>query len=267
MAEKIADKVSITICGDGGCGKSSITLRLVRSQWTSDYDPTIEDSYSVTRAVDGLSYHLSLTDTAGQEEYRGLWAASNLQSDAFLLVYDITNSNSIEGLQWFLDMISIEAENRVEENNRLLREKGTRVRGKREEGWRIPPVMIVAGNKCDLKDARVVSSKTGWEWARSRGCGFMETSAREMVNIEETFAWIVRRVVDNRKSELGISTARSKGHTPQTSSAGGLGAYGIPSQITPQSHDASSSAARLNNEKSEFEGRTPWWRKLFSCFS
>lgn len=85
-------------------------------------------------------------------------------------------------------MISIEAENRLEENNRLLREKGNRVRGRREEGWRIPPVMIVTGNKCDLKDARVVSSKDGWEWARSRGCGFMETSAREMVNIEETFA-------------------------------------------------------------------------------
>lgn len=138
--------------------------------------------------MDGLAYHLSLTDTAGQEEYRGLWAASNLQSDAFLLVYDITNNNSLEGLSWFLDMISIEAENRLEENNRLLREKGNRVRGRREEGWRIPPVMIVTGNKCDLKDARVVSSKAGWEWARSRGCGFMETSAREMVNIEETFA-------------------------------------------------------------------------------
>ena len=33
----MADKISITICGDGGCGKSSITLRLVRSQWTSEY--------------------------------------------------------------------------------------------------------------------------------------------------------------------------------------------------------------------------------------
>lgn len=85
-------------------------------------------------------------------------------------------------------MIGIEAENRLEENNRLLREKGTRVRGKREEGWRIPPVIIIAGNKCDLKDARLVSAKYAWEWARSRGCGFMETSAREMVNIEETFA-------------------------------------------------------------------------------
>ncbi len=29
--------ISITVCGDGGCGKSSITLRLVRSQWTHEY--------------------------------------------------------------------------------------------------------------------------------------------------------------------------------------------------------------------------------------
>lgn len=50
------------------------------------------------------------------------------------------------------------------------------------------PVKLVAGNKCDLKDGRVVSSRQGLEYARSRGCGFMETSAREMVNIEETFA-------------------------------------------------------------------------------
>src|SRR5947199_8997483 len=57
-------------------GKSSITLRLVRSAWTHDYDPTIEDSYSVTRTIDGQTSHLSLTDTAGQEEYRSLWAAS-----------------------------------------------------------------------------------------------------------------------------------------------------------------------------------------------
>lgn len=52
----------------------------------------------------------------------------------------------------------------------------------------MPPVKIVAGNKCDLKEGRVISSRQGLEWARKMGCGFMETSAREMVNIEETFA-------------------------------------------------------------------------------
>lgn len=50
-------------------GKSSISLRLVRSKWTNEYDPTIQDSYSTTRVVDGRTYQLALTDTAGQEEY------------------------------------------------------------------------------------------------------------------------------------------------------------------------------------------------------
>jgi len=110
-----------------------------------------------------------LTDTAGQEEYRGLWAASNLRSDAFLLVYDITNANSLDALDYFMDMIDMETEQRLDNGG-------------------VPPVKIVAGNKCDLQGARQIKSPQGLEWARKRKCGFMETSAREMVNIEETFA-------------------------------------------------------------------------------
>jgi GTPase KRas protein len=110
-----------------------------------------------------------LTDTAGQEEYRGLWATSNLKSDAFLLVYDITNASSLDTLDHFATLIEMEEEERM-------------------NGGNVPPVKLVAGNKCDLQSQRVVKSAQGLEWARSRNCGFMETSAREMVNIEETFA-------------------------------------------------------------------------------
>lgn len=56
------------------------------------------------------------------------------------------------------------------------------------------PVCLVAGNKCDLQSMRQVGAREGLEWARTRGFGFMETSAREMVNIEETFActwWVM----------------------------------------------------------------------------
>ena len=129
----------------------------------------VEDSYSVTRTIDGKPYYLSLTDTAGQEEYRGLWAASNLRSDAFLLVYDITAASSLSTLEYFLQMIDMECDHRHDSGG-------------------VQPVKIIAGNKCDLKDSRVISSRQGLEFARSRDCGFMETSAREMVNIEETFA-------------------------------------------------------------------------------
>jgi len=272
---KMADKISITICGDGGCGKSSITLRLVRSQWTHEYDPTIEDSYSVTRTIDGLPYFLSLTDTAGQEEYRGLWAASNLQSDAFLLVYDITNASSLDTLDYFMDMIDIEEENRAEENSRIRLERDKKATP------RAPPVKIVAGNKCDLKDNRVVTSRQGLEWARKRGCGFMETSAREMVNIEETFALIVRRVVEARK--LAIQGGTSNMLPTQSHS---------PSKTSPQAGSSSLMPPFHNNAVSQTQPLTPlaekdgfyddqegldrrkgigakfkvWWKKLFSCF-
>lgn len=168
---------------------------------TPSYDPTIEDSYSVTRAVDGHSYYLMLTDTAGQEEYRGLWAASNLQSDAFLLVYDITAPSSLDALDYFMEMIDMETENRL-------------------DNGKTPPVKIVAGNKCDLQAQRQIEAKTGLEWARKRGCGFMETSAREMVNIEETFALLVRRVVEARAS-AGRGATTSFPQTPKLPPTGG----------------------------------------------
>lgn len=193
--------ITITICGDGGCGKSSITLRLVHSQWTNEYDPTIEDSYSLTRRIDGVTYHLALTDTAGQEEYRGMWASSNLSADAFLMVYDITSPDSLDALQYFDDLVSMEAEMRLDNADRAKmagldpRRGDEYVRG----GRIVPPVKIVAGNKCDLAERRRVPASAGLDWARRHGCGFMETSARLEVNVEETFALIVRRVVEARR--------------------------------------------------------------------
>ncbi|KAH8724576.1 P-loop containing nucleoside triphosphate hydrolase protein [Phaeosphaeriaceae sp. PMI808] len=221
-------RITITVCGDGGCGKSSITLRLVRSQWTSEYDPTIEDSYSVTRAVDGVPYYLMLTDTAGQEEYRGLWAASNLKSDAFLLVYDITSSDSLNALDYFMEMIDMEEEGRLDQG-------------------KTPPVKIVAGNKCDLQGQRQIKAKDGLEWARKRKCGFMETSAREMVNIEETFALLVRRVVEARRlaagDNHGIQTQGYRNATLPPPKANGSPSY------TPY-------------EKGDGEPKDGFWNKL-----
>jgi len=151
-----------------------------------------------------------------------MWASSNLGADAFLLVYDITNLQSLENLEGFVGMIEQETEIREETYRRELwdRERGRGRKGNaglgnnnkdadggKEKGF-VKPVMIVAGNKCDLQSQRQVSARTGLEWARSRNYGFMETSARATVNIEETFALIVRRVVEaRRRAEMDVGVA------------------------------------------------------------
>lgn len=166
----------------------------------------------MTRTVDGLPYFLSLTDTAGQEEYRGLWASQNLKSDAFLLVYDITNADTLETLDYFMEMIDIESEQRIEDGQRLREQEiAVRSRGDGQTDYgpgddddfvvvgMPPPVKIMAGNKSDLRDSRAVSARQGLEYARKNGCGFMETSAREMVNIEETFARKFEKLICGRR--------------------------------------------------------------------
>lgn len=251
--------ISITICGDGGCGKSSITLRLVRSQWTSEYDPTIEDSYSLTRHIDGTTYHLSLTDTAGQEEYRGMWASSNLGADAFLMVYDITSRESLDALQYFDDLVNMEAETRLDNADRAKR-AGLSPADANNFGSggskTVPPVKIVAGNKCDLQESRRVPAAAGLEWARKRGCGFMETSARLEVNIEETFALIVRRVVEARRlAETGLMeniAMNARGMTKPLSP--------IPNSVNNEKRAPGVRGPNLNGDK--IRPRSGFWQKL-----
>ncbi|KAK9779151.1 putative Ras small GTPase, ras subfamily [Seiridium cardinale] len=255
--------ISITICGDGGCGKSSITLRLVRSQWTSEYDPTIEDSYSITRRIDGTTYHLSLTDTAGQEEYRGMWASSNLGADAFLLVYDITSVDSLDALGYFNDLIDMESETRLDNANRAQKAGLSPGAGGGESGNRtIPPVKLVAGNKCDLQESRQVMASQGLDWARKRGCGFMETSARLEVNIEETFALIVRRVVEGRRlAEMGVLNTTE------------MDRRGVTKPLTPlgsdrdgdnEKRDMGTRGPRMSNQDQAGRGRAFW--KSLRCW-
>jgi len=96
----------------------------------------------------------------------------------------------------------------------------------------VAKVKVIAGNKCDLASQRAVSSAEGLGWARSRGMGFMETSAKLKVNVEETFALIVRRVMEARKAAA-----------EQTLRGGG---GGVASEKAGQGQVATS---RVNDEK------------------
>lgn len=137
-----------------------------------------------------------------------MWASTNLGADAFLMVYDITSAPSLDALGYFNDMIDMEAETRLDHATRA-RLAGYKYTPAAEYGSNatktVAPIKFVAGNKCDLSESRQVPATAGLDWARKRGCGFMETSARLEVNIEETFALIVRRVVEARRmAEMGV---------------------------------------------------------------
>ena len=41
------------VVGDGGVGKSALTIQFLQNEFLEDYDPTIEDSYRKQAVIDG----------------------------------------------------------------------------------------------------------------------------------------------------------------------------------------------------------------------
>ena len=56
----------IVVLGDGGVGKSALTLQYVQHNFIDYHDPTIEDAYQQRTVIDSEPCLLDILDTAGQ---------------------------------------------------------------------------------------------------------------------------------------------------------------------------------------------------------
>lgn len=161
----------LVVVGGGGVGKSALTIRLIQAHFVDEYDPTIEDSYRKQVVIDDKVTILDILDTAGQEEYSAMREQYMRTGEGFLLVYSVTSRSSFEELMSYFQQIK-----RVKDTDYV-------------------PVMVV-GNKSDLEAERQVSFDEGAQMARQMNAPFLETSAKEAINVEAAFYNLVRLVRD-----------------------------------------------------------------------
>lgn len=172
----------LVVVGGGGVGKSALTIQLIQSHFVDEYDPTIEDSYRKQAVIDDKVSILDILDTAGQEEYSAMREQYMRTGEGFLLVYSVTSRMSFEELMTYYQQIL-----RVKDSEYV-------------------PVFVI-GNKSDLEDERQVSYEEGEMLAKQFNAPFLETSAKQNVNVEESFYGLVRLIRDQGDAHGGHGPA------------------------------------------------------------
>lgn len=68
---------------------------------------------------------------------------------------------------------------------------------------------VLVGNKCDLTEFREVPKADGEALSKRLGCSFMETSAKERINVEQSFHELVRLVRKNKGAATPTTSSRN----------------------------------------------------------
>lgn len=162
MSSEYDHLFKILLIGDSGVGKSCLLLRFVDDAYTESYISTIGVDFKIrTLNLDGKTVKMQIWDTAGQERFRTITSSYYRGAHGIAVVYDVTDMESFNNVKQWLSEIEKHASDNV---NKLL-----------------------IGNKSDLVVKKVVDTAMAKEFADSHNIPFIETSAKNAVNVEEAF--------------------------------------------------------------------------------
>ena len=160
------------IIGDSGVGKSNILLKYINNTFSEEFKATVGVEFGAKNLqVNGRVYRIQIWDTAGQENFRSIARAYYKNSVCACIVYDITNRNSFNSIQSWIDDCAKQTPKSI--------------------------LYILIGNKNDLKDSREVQYEEGAEFAKKRNMIFLETSAKTGDNISNIFDRSVKQIDKN----------------------------------------------------------------------
>jgi small GTP-binding protein len=162
--------LKIVLIGESGVGKTNLLSRFMRNQFYTDSKSTIGVEFgTMLISIEDKLVHAQIWDTAGQERYRAITSAYYRGAVGAMLVYDLTSALSFQALTRWL---------------RELRDADRKI------------VVMLVGNKCDMSELRVISTEEGENFAKSQNMMFIETSAKESINVSESFTTLLTAIVD-----------------------------------------------------------------------
>ncbi|XP_055836349.1 ras-related protein Rab11D [Solanum dulcamara] len=207
-SQKIDYVFKVVLIGDSAVGKSQILARFARNEFSLDSKATIGVEFQTrTLVIQHKSVKAQIWDTAGQERYRAVTSAYYRGAVGAMLVYDITKRQTFDHIPRWLEELRAHADRNI--------------------------VIILIGNKTDLKDQRAVPTEDAMEFAQKEGLFFLETSALEATNVEDAFSTVLTEIFNIvNKKNLAADENQSNGN-PASLSGKKILVPG-PAQVIPE---------------------------------
>jgi small GTP-binding protein len=150
----------ITFVGNTGSGKTSILYRFINDTYDKDMETTIGAMFRTTHIMDGhKTIKLQFWDTAGQERYRSIAPLYYKNTDCCIIVYDVTCKQSFDDIDYWIKSIK---DNCIDNH-----------------------VIIIIGNKIDMKTKRVISYDDACKYAKKHNIYYCEMSAKTCEGVKE----------------------------------------------------------------------------------
>ena len=120
--------------------------------------------------IKGKKLKVKIWDTAGDERYKNIISSYSRGANGILLLYNITNRESFDNLDFFLIEINKKAEKDIS--------------------------IILIGTKTDLEDERKVTYQEGKDFSSKNGMKFIEVSMKNNINIKEVFEILLEDILN-----------------------------------------------------------------------
>ena len=165
----------VLLLGDSDVGKSSLILRYTEETFNSKLVNSIGVDFKMKKKeIDGKIIKVQIWDTAGHERFRSITYSYYRGANAIIIVFDLSDKKSFINIIEWLKQIEKHAQENV--------------------------FKFLVGNKSDLIDERKVTYEEAKKYADEHDLPYIETSAKEGININELFDSSITTFLNMTKS-------------------------------------------------------------------
>ena len=171
------EKLKCVLIGETAVGKTSIITQYTNNEFNPDVKSSIGvDNLIKEIEIENTKIKFELWDTPGQEIYTSANKIFMKNTDIALIVYDITNKETFEKVNHWINLVK-----EVNGNRNLI--------------------IGIAANKSDLYENAEVNREEGEEYAKKINALYFESTATDHENVVNIFEELIKAYINTFKKK------------------------------------------------------------------